>query len=125
MEPASSSSPPIPLSAMRRGGASSIHQLEQAVGAERDLADLQPRAGERVLDGLGEQRAGRNGTGFAHALRAHGVQRRAGFPVGRLYVWDVGRGREQVVHERSVEQLSLLVVHELLIEFFVNDTGNT
>ena len=85
-------------------------------GLKRNFGDLDAGPGKRILDRLREHRARRNAARFADALEADRVERRRRLAMRRLDRRHVGRGRQQIVHERRVQQLALLVVDELLVE---------
>ena len=59
---------------------------------------------------------GRDAAGLADTLQSHGVEGRRGLAMRGLDRRHIGRRRNQVVHERRVQELSLLVVHQLLVE---------
>src|SRR5262249_6489176 len=93
-------------------------QLEQAAGTERYFVelDLLFQKSEGILDRLGEQRPDRNGAGLARPLNAERIERRFGHGVRDLHMRHFQRRRQQIVSERGVEQLAVLIEHELLVE---------
>src|SRR5262245_22438005 len=93
-------------------------QRKQAVGSEGDLVqlDLLVQKPERILDRLREQRPDRNGAGFARALDAKRIKRRFRHCVRDLHVRHFEGRRQQVVGKRGVEQLAVVIEHELLVE---------
>src|SRR4029079_16200243 len=93
-------------------------QLEQAAGTERNFVelDLLFQEPERILDRLRKQRPDRNGAGLARALDAERIERRFGHGVGDLHVRHFQCRRQQIIGQRGVEQLAVLIEHELLVE---------
>src|SRR5580704_8636475 len=104
---------PSPLASSQFG-----RQREQAIGTERNLVQLDflVQKSERILDRLREQRPDRNGTGLAGALDAERIERRFGYRVRDLHMRHFERGRQQIVGERSVEQLTVVIEHKLLVK---------
>src|SRR6266550_727521 len=93
-------------------------QFEQPARAERNLQELDAAAFqiECVFDRLREQRSARNGARFTGALDAKRIERRLCHGVPELHARHLEGGRQQIVCQRGIEQLPLIVEHQFLIE---------
>src|SRR5579859_6900999 len=88
-------------------------QLQQARRWEVLLTDAYAERGERVLDGVGERRRCHDGAALTHPPKVD-VAVVPGLEVVDFDRRDVGRRRDEVVHERAGEELALLVVGRVL-----------
>src|SRR5882762_3688126 len=102
-------------------------QLPQQARAEWNFEDFDAARGEieRILDRLREQRTDRYGARLAGALDAERIEWRRRHGVAELHAGHVERGRQQIVGERGVEQLSVVIEFELLVECIADSLRDT
>src|SRR5688572_29489223 len=97
-----------------------LDQFEQPIRAEGNLANLETGAAHRIFHRLREDGARGNAAGLSHAFQTNGVERRRRLAMIGLDGRHIGRRWQEVVHERRIHELTLLVVHELFEERVAN-----
>src|SRR3990170_7296065 len=103
----------------RRGlgaGGGGAQQLEDPRGREGQALDLDAPVGERVLDGGGDDGAGRDHAALADPLDPELVHARGKLDVDEIDRREVAGAWERVVHQRARQELSRAVVDDLLEE---------
>src|SRR5712692_5121277 len=69
-----------------------------------------------VVNGRGKESSYRNNTGLSRSFHAKRAKRRGSLDVLYLDSWYLRRRWQQVIHKAGIDQLSIFIVHQPLIE---------
>src|SRR3970040_467930 len=100
----------------RHTGEGGAQQREDPRGREGQALDLDAPVGERVLDGGGDDGAGRDHAALADPLDPELVHAGGKLDVDEIDRREVAGAWERVVHQRARQELSRAVVDDLLDE---------